>query len=101
MKQDFYTGDARTLENNVPFVIRQSSYLYCQLHSSTKCTHGINLKGICWRQTHKKWFGKRHGVQVSEVSKSLQGVRLQGHSFGFENFTQAYQKQLKIGHDPL
>lgn len=49
----------------------------------------------------KKWFGKRHGVKVSEVPKSLQGVRLQGHSFDFESFAQAYQKQLKIGHDPL
>lgn len=48
----------------------------------------------------QKWFGKKHEVQVSEVPKSFQGVRLQGHSFDFESFTQAYQK-LKIGHDPL
>lgn len=41
----------------------------------------------------QKWFGKRYGVKVSEVPKSFQEVRLQGHSVDFENFTQAYQKQ--------
>lgn len=41
----------------------------------------------------QKWFGKRYGVKISEAPKSLQGVRLQGHSPDFENFTQAYEKQ--------
>jgi len=57
-----YTDDARSLkENNVPFVIKQSSYLYCRLSAAFqyKVHSWHQFKGHTLEANTQKWFGKR------------------------------------------